>query len=113
MTTPQQVAVQVARRGAKMFEKLNVPLIGIVENMSFVTCPSCKSEVSLFGDKGSGVLTQEFGIEVLQKIPLMDCINASGEKGVPVVIENPNSEASVAYKKLAESVEGYLNKNNT
>lgn len=93
-----------------MFEKLNVPLIGIVENMSFVKCPSCKSEVNLFG-KGTEALTNEFSVKILQKIPLLDCINESAEKRVPVVIENPKNEASLSYKNLAKDVEEFLSKN--
>lgn len=109
MTTPQQVSLQVARRGAKMFEKLQIPLVGVVENMSHVKCPSCKSTVDLFG-RGTELFAEELKTEILQKIPLVEAINRSAESGVPVVIQNPESEESLSYKQLAEKVEGYLNK---
>lgn len=109
MTTPQQVSLQVARRGAKMFEKLDISIIGIVENMSYVKCPSCHSEVNLFGN-GTDAFAQDLKTKILQKFPLLESVNESAEKGVPVVIANPESEESLAYKRLAESVLEYINK---
>lgn len=109
MTTPQQVALQVARRGAAMFNKLNVPIIGIVENMSYVKCPSCLSDIELFG-KGTETFAGEFKTKILQKIPLTPSKNASAEKGVPIVIEDSESKQSLAYKELANIVKEFLNK---
>lgn len=95
-----------------MFEKLNIPIIGIVENMSYVKCPSCQSAVNLFGT-GTEAFAQELKTKILQKIPLMESINESAEKGVPVVIEKTESEGSLRYRKLAESVIEYLLNNKT
>lgn len=109
MTTPQQVSLQVARRGAKMFEKLNIPIIGIVENMSYVKCPSCHSAVNLFG-KGTETFAKELNTKILQKFPLLESVNESAEKGVPIIFANSESEESLAYKRLAESLLEYISK---
>lgn len=92
-----------------MFDKLNIPIIGIVENMSYIKCPSCKDKINLFGNS-TDRLAEELKTNILQKIPLVESINESAEKGIPAVVQNPNSEISSAYTKLAESVTNYLNK---
>lgn len=107
VTTPQQTSLQVTRRGANMFQKLNVPIIGIVENMSYIKCPSCSSTVDLFGS-GTESFATEIGCKILQKIPLLQTITESGDKGVPVVVADPENEQSLVYKKLARDVTGYL-----
>ncbi|CAH1402059.1 unnamed protein product [Nezara viridula] len=85
VTTPQKAAVQVTRRGASMLQKLSVPIIGIVENMSFIQCPNCSHEVSIFGDNTKD-LAVELDVPLLSNIPLDSKISVSSDAGVPVVL---------------------------
>ncbi|EGI62465.1 PREDICTED: iron-sulfur protein NUBPL [Acromyrmex echinatior] len=109
VTTPQKVALEVTRRGANMFKKLNIPVAGIVENMSSVTCPKCMTEVPLFGN-ATLLLTKELGVGILQKIPMHDSIAESSDSGKPIVLAAPKSRQAEAYKELAEHVVTFLNK---
>ncbi|KAG5333891.1 NUBPL protein, partial [Acromyrmex charruanus] len=109
VTTPQKVALEVTRRGANMFKKLNIPVAGIVENMSSVTCPKCMTEVPLFGN-ATLLLTKELGVGILQKIPMHNSIAESSDSGKPIVLAAPKSRQAEAYKELAEHVVTFLNK---
>ncbi|KAL2718795.1 iron-sulfur protein NUBPL [Vespula squamosa] len=109
VTTPQKAALNVTRRGAKMFEKLNVPISGIVENMSSISCPKCMTKISIFGDN-TETLAHELGIKILQKIPLHEDIMDSCDTGKPIVLSAPNSIQAKSYKKLAEHLMEFLNK---
>ncbi|KAG5317549.1 NUBPL protein, partial [Pseudoatta argentina] len=109
VTTPQKVALEVTRRGANMFKKLNIPVAGIVENMSSVICPKCMTEVPLFGNVML-LLTKELGVGILQKIPMHNSIAESSDSGKPIVLAAPNSRQAEAYKELAEHVVTFLNK---
>ncbi|KAF7390261.1 hypothetical protein HZH68_012118 [Vespula germanica] len=108
VTTPQRAALDVTRRGAKMFEKLSVPISGIVENMSFISCPKCMTKISIFGDN-TEALAHELGIKILQKIPLNEDIRDSCDIGKPIVLSAPNSVQAECYKKLAEHLMEFLN----
>lgn len=90
-----------------MFKKLNIPIIGVVENMSIVKCPECSNSVKLFGE-GTESFAKEIGSTILQKIPLVQQITDSCDSGIPVIIKNPDSEEATAYKNLAEKVVDYL-----
>ncbi|XP_051154180.1 iron-sulfur protein NUBPL [Leptopilina boulardi] len=107
VTTPQKAALDVTRRGALMYQKLNVPLVGIVENMSSVICPKCNHEASLFKD-GSLSLAWELGINILCKIPFNDDIAEGCDNGKPILISKPNSKQAEAYKKLGKNVAEFL-----
>ncbi|XP_043475281.1 iron-sulfur protein NUBPL [Leptopilina heterotoma] len=107
VTTPQKAALDVTRRGALMYQKLNVPLVGIVENMSSVICPKCHHEASLFKD-GSLSLAWELGINILCKIPFNDDIAEGCDNGRPILISKPNSRQADAYKKLGKNVAEFL-----
>lgn len=93
-----------------MFKKLNVPIIGVVENMSTVRCPSCLNSVKLFGE-GVESFAKEIDSTILAKIPLLQQISECCDNGVPLVVQNPNCEEALAYKELAKKVVGYLNLN--
>ncbi|XP_075228415.1 NUBP iron-sulfur cluster assembly factor, mitochondrial isoform X1 [Lycorma delicatula] len=109
VTTPQQAALQVVRRGITMLKKLNIPIVGIIENMSNITCPNCKTSISLFGS-GTHQLAKEHGIEVLQDIPLDSDITNSGDSGKPIVVAEPDSSQALSYIQLAEKVADFLRK---
>ncbi|XP_014483244.1 PREDICTED: iron-sulfur protein NUBPL [Dinoponera quadriceps] len=109
VTTPQKVALEVTRRGANMFKKLDVPVAGIVENMSTVTCPKCMTEVSLFGNDTVS-LAKELGVDILQKIPMHESIAEGSDSGRPIVLSAPKSKQAEAYKELAEHVVIFLSK---
>ena len=104
VTTPQEMAVGDALRGAKMFEKVNVPVLGIVENMSGFTDPDTGKRWDLFGSGGGARLSEELGVPLLGQIPLQPDLAAGADKGVPILISAPDSPAAVALASLAEAI---------
>jgi ATP-binding protein involved in chromosome partitioning len=105
VTTPQDVAVGDALRGAKMFEKVSVPVLGIVENMSYFSCPHCGERTDVFSTGGGQRLATELGIPLLAEIPLQARIQELCESGVPVVLAEPDTPAARALTALAREVE--------
>ena len=105
VTTPQEVAVGDALRGAKMFEKVGVPVIGIVENMSYFACPHCGERTAVFASGGGRRLAAELGVPLLAEIPLQARVQELCEAGTPVVLAEPDSEAGRAFARLAAEVE--------
>ena len=105
VTTPQDVAVGDALRGAKMFEKVGVPVIGIVENMSYFACPHCGERTAIFASGGGRRLAGELGVPLLAEIPLEARVQELCESGTPVVLAEPDSEAGTAFARLAAEVE--------
>lgn len=103
VTTPQTAAVDVTRRGATMFRKVNIPIIGVVENMSTVTCPSCSNTVQLFGNAVENFTTSE-NIKLLSRMPLEKGISDGSDMGVPIVIKNSESVTAKLYKSLSEKI---------
>lgn len=108
VTTPQDVSTGDALRGAKMFERVNVPVLGIVENMSHFICPHCDEKTSLFGEGGGKRLADELGVPLLGEIPLYQPVMAGGDTGAPIVVAEPDSAAGKALLALAERVAGIL-----
>jgi ATP-binding protein involved in chromosome partitioning len=104
VTTPQAVAVGDALRGAKMFERVNVPVLGIVENMSWFECPHCGKPSSLFGSGGGRKLADELGLPLLGEIPLYPRVLEGGDRGMPIVVAEPSSSAAKALGGLADQV---------
>ena len=105
VTTPQEVAVGDALRGAKMFEKVGVPVLGIVENMSFFACPHCGEHTAIFASGGGRRLADELGLPLLAEVPLQAGMPDLSESGVPVVVGLPASAAAQALIGLARAVE--------
>lgn len=103
VTTPQTAAVDVTKRGAIMYRKLNVPIAGIVENMSSVKCPSCSSTVPLFGNAIES-FAASMDIKLLIRMPLEKEIADASDCGVPIVISNSNSVTSALYRELSQNV---------
>ncbi|PNF42954.1 Iron-sulfur protein NUBPL [Cryptotermes secundus] len=109
VTTPQAAAVEVTRRGAVMFQRLKVPIIGVVQNMNTVVCPKCHHSLSLYGH-GTEALTSELGVDLLQDIPMDPAITETTDQGKPIVVALPNSSQAEAYKTLARKVITFLKK---
>ena len=104
VTTPQEVSVGDARRGAKMFERVGVPILGIVENMSWLECPHCGKPTALFGSGGGRRLADELGLPLLGEIPLDPQAMAGGDEGTPIVARDAASPASKALMGIAGRV---------
>ena len=102
VTTPQQVSLADSRRAVKMYQKLNVPTIGIVENMSYYQCTNCHHEAEIFGHGGGEKLAGELGVPFLGRLPLYQPIREGSDTGVPLVIAEPSSVAAKAFLTLAE-----------
>jgi ATP-binding protein involved in chromosome partitioning len=104
VTTPQDVAVGDALRGVKMFERVAVPVLGIVENMSWFECPHCGKPTAIFGSGGGQRLADEVRLPLLAQIPLYPRIQEGGDRGLPIVSAEPESSSGKALLRLAERV---------
>jgi len=105
VTTPQEVAVGDALRGARMFEKVDVPVLGIVENMSYFHCPHCGERTDIFSSGGGRRLAAELGLPLLAEIPLQERVQELSESGTPVVLAEPGSPAARAFAALAAGLQ--------
>lgn len=101
VSTPQDVSLKIARRGLRMMEQVKVPIIGVIENMSGFTCPSCGEVTHIFHQGGGEAIATELGVPFLGKVPLDPAIVDSGDDGVPLVISHPDSPAAQAYQRIA------------
>jgi ATP-binding protein involved in chromosome partitioning len=101
VTTPQQVALGVAKKGLKMFEQVRVPVLGIIENMSGFTCESCGHVTSIFKEGGGRQLAGDLGVPFLGALPLDPAIMQSGDDGVPVLINGTDSRAAQSFLSIA------------
>ena len=101
VTTPQDIALLDARRGLKMFEKVNIPILGIVENMSTHICSNCGHEEHIFGKDGGVKMCVDYNTELLGSLPLDINIRKDLDAGKPSIISNPNSQISEIYKSIA------------
>ncbi|MEO7041582.1 MAG: Mrp/NBP35 family ATP-binding protein [Gemmatimonadaceae bacterium] len=104
VTTPQDVSTGDALRGAKMFERVGVPILGIVENMSYFECPHCGKPTALFGSGGGRKLADTLNLPLLVEIPLYPRVLEGGDSGRPIVDAEPESGAAKALTQLAERV---------
>jgi len=102
VTTPQTVSVADSRRAVRMYQKLNVPTLGLVENMSHFVCPQCGHESDIFGKGGGERVAAQLDIPFLGRIPLYEPIRVGGDTGVPIVIGEPESPAARAFVAVAE-----------
>ena len=107
VTTPQEVSLIDARRGILMFEKLNIPVIGIVENMSYLDVPGGE-KIDIFGRGGGKAMAERFKVPFLGEIPIDPNVRKGGDGGVPVVESDPDSPASLAFAKVADEVLKHL-----
>jgi ATP-binding protein involved in chromosome partitioning len=104
VTTPQEVSVGDALRGAKMFERVHVPVLGVVENMSWFECPHCGKPSALFGSGGGERLATSLGLPLLGQIPLYPRVLEAGDQGQPIVVAEPDSAAAKALTQIADRV---------
>jgi ATP-binding protein involved in chromosome partitioning len=108
VTTPQTVSIADTRRAVRMYQKLNVPTLGLVENMSHFVCPSCGHESDIFGKGGGESLAVELSVPFLGRIPLYEPIRIGGDTGVPITIGDPGSPAAKAFRAAAERLAAQL-----
>ena len=101
VTTPQQVSLADSRRAVAMYKKLNIPTLGIVENMSYFVCPDCRHESDIFGRRGGERMAAELGVPFLGGIPIYQPIREGGDAGVPLLISEPDSPAAQAIVEVA------------
>lgn len=111
VTTPQDIALVDARKGAEMFKTVNIPVIGIVQNMSYFSCSNCGHNENIFGANGGKKLAEELGLPLLAEIPIDKTITNAADKGVPPIISEPESKISIMYFDLAEKIKKSLNIN--
>ncbi len=103
VTTPQDIALLDARKGLKMFEKVNIPILGIVENMSTHICSQCGHEEAIFGSGGGATMCQDYQLDLLGSLPLDINIRRQSDGGNPSVLADPNSKIAAIYKKIART----------
>lgn len=104
VTTPQEVAVADVRRALRMFETVAVPVLGIVENMSYFIAPDTGNRYNIFGEGGGRKLADMYGVPFLGSVPLGVDVREGGDRGVPVVVSHPNSPQAQAFRQVAEEV---------
>ena len=105
VTTPQDVALADVRRGVAMFERLGVPILGIIENMSYFLCPHCNEKTEIFRADGGKNTSERFGVAFLGQIPLDAEVCTAGDIGVPIVAGHPESPQSEAFGEVAKELE--------
>ena len=109
VSTPQDVALIDAKRGVKMFEKVNVPVLGIIENMSFFCCPKCGERTEIFGHGGARAEAAKLGVEFLGELPLKLAIRELADAGTPIVAARPDTEEAGHYRAIAARLWEKLN----
>jgi ATP-binding protein involved in chromosome partitioning len=101
VTTPQDIALIDARKGLKMFEKVGIPILGIVENMSFHICSKCGHESHIFGAGGGQKMAKDYGAELLGQLPLDEAIQQQADSGRPTVVSDPDGKVAEIYRRIA------------
>jgi ATP-binding protein involved in chromosome partitioning len=104
VSTPQDIALADARRGVAMFQKTSVPVLGIVENMSYFCCPNCGHRTDIFAHGGARAEAARLGVPFLGEVPLLLDIRTASDAGTPVVEAAPGSDAARAFAAVAETV---------
>jgi len=110
VTTPQDIATLDARKALKMFEKLDIAVLGLVENMAVHVCSNCGHAEHIFGEGGAGRMSAQYGVPVLGALPLEVGIREQGDAGTPIVAAQPDSPVSQAYRDVARAMLGQLEK---
>ena len=108
VTTPQQVSLADSRRAVRMYQKLNIPTLGLVENMSFYECTNCHHEAQIFGHGGGEQIAGQLNVPFLGRLPLYQPIRVGGDRGIPLVIAEPDSVGTRAFMDVAEAVMAQL-----
>jgi ATP-binding protein involved in chromosome partitioning len=108
VTTPQEAALNIAAKALAMFKRLNVPILGVIENMSYFVCPHCGEKTPIFSTGGGRKIAEERGVDFLGEIPIGLAIREQSDKGVPIVAAMPESPEALVYKELAFRVAGMV-----
>jgi ATP-binding protein involved in chromosome partitioning len=108
VTTPQDVALLDAAKGVQMFRKVNVPIIGIVENMSYFICPHCQGRTEIFSAGGAKRECKRLQVDLLGEIPLDLAIRVGGDNGIPVVQKSPDQAQARVFLDVAQKIVRYL-----
>ncbi len=108
VSTPQDIALLDARKGLRMFQKVDVPVLGIIENMSYFACPHCGERTEIFGHGGARAEAERLGTPFLGEVPLHMSIRETSDAGSPIVVSDPSSEHAQAYMRIAEQVVAQL-----
>jgi ATP-binding protein involved in chromosome partitioning len=104
VTTPQDVALQDVAKGMAMFKQLEVPVVGVIENMSYFICPNCSEKHELFGRGGGQRIAEAFNVPFLGQVPLQPNVRTGGDEGQPVVLADPDSPAAEGFRAVAGAV---------
>jgi ATP-binding protein involved in chromosome partitioning len=104
VTTPQDLALLDAKKGVEMFRKVNIPVLGVVENMAVHICSNCGHAEHLFGEGGGEKLASQYGVELLASLPLSMLIREQADGGKPTAIAEPESQIAMVYQELARHV---------
>ena len=104
VTTPQAVALHDSRKGLAMFQKVNVPLLGMIENMSYFACPHCNERTEIFSHGGGRKAAEQLKTPFLGEIPIDPSVREGGDKGVPILIDQPDSKTSEAFRMIAKAL---------
>ena len=116
VTTPQSISLEDATKAVTMFEKLNVPVFGIIENMSYFLCPHCNERTEIFGYGGAQETAKKLGLDFLGEVPLDTQVRVGSDEGVPIVEQEPDSPVTQVFMLIAEriaartSVQGFFEK---
>jgi ATP-binding protein involved in chromosome partitioning len=108
VTTPQDVALADAVKGLQMFKEVQVPILGIIENMSYFVCPGCGEKTAIFGEGGGEWASERYGVPLLGQIPLARAIREAGDGGRPIVLADPESPQAKAFQETARAAAGRL-----
>ncbi|MGE0847290.1 MAG: P-loop NTPase, partial [Flavobacteriaceae bacterium] len=104
VSTPQDLALIDARKGINMFRRVDVPILGVIENMSYFLCPSCGTRSDIFGNGGARKEAEKLGVEFLGEIPLHMDIRETSDAGRPVVVSDPDGAHAKIFRDIAEKV---------
>tara|TARA_B100000315_G_scaffold249663_1_gene281252 strand:- start:3068 stop:4147 length:1080 start_codon:yes stop_codon:yes gene_type:complete len=108
VTTPQDAALTIATKSLQMFRKLNVPVLGMVENMSYFLCPHCQERTEIFGHGGGQEASKQLDATFLGEVPLDRVIREKGDEGYPIVVSEPNSPLSEVFRKVGRNAAGRI-----
>ena len=108
VTTPQDIALLDARKGIEMFRKVEVPILGIVENMSLHTCTQCGHQEAVFGSGGGAAIAREYETSVLGRLPLSMAVRQEADSGKPTVVSAPDAEVSLIFRQMARLIKQVL-----
>ncbi len=104
VTTPQEVAIHDVRKGVMMFQKVNVPMLGLIENMSYFVCGHCGERTEIFSTGGGERAAEKLGVPFLGRVPIDPAIRSGGDTGQPIVVADPGSPQTKAFKEIAQKL---------